>query len=215
MPEVRFVCLANSLKEGGKCVAGIVLDENNNPVFDKENQKWIRPICNTTHGEIPKHLVAHINVLDIIEIEVLNYPDLNSYQSENALFEEKTLRVIEKYNENCLTVLYSPDRLIFGNRGKAISEDDINRHNHSLMFVQTTVFEAYQKTYDDNQKSQIRMKFIYYGYQYDLPVTDPVFLEKYKANPGFLNAYNKIDMTLSIGVVHKGWYYKLIAGIIL
>ena len=215
MPKVRFVCLANSFKEGGRCVAGIALDENNNPILENGNPKWVRPICNTTHGEIPIHLVANVNILDIIEIEVLSHPDLNSYQSENVLYEESSFHLIGSYNKNNLNILYASNHLIFGNRGKAISEDDINRHNHSLMFIKTTDFEAYQKTYADNPKPQIRMNFTYCGNQYDFPVTDPVFLKKYQTNPDLVNTYSQIDMTLSIGVEHKGWYYKLIAGIIL
>jgi len=82
----RFVCLANSFKEGGRCLAGIELDKNNNPIIANGRLKWVRPICNTPHGEVPTDLVAHIEVLDIIEIEVTGYPDKEDYQSENALF---------------------------------------------------------------------------------------------------------------------------------
>lgn len=55
MPKVRFVCLANSFKERGRCVAGIVLDENNNPT-----NTWIRPVSNSLHGELNTQLVEHI-----------------------------------------------------------------------------------------------------------------------------------------------------------
>ena len=213
MAKVRFVCLANSFKKGGKCVAGIVLDENNNPVYDNGNPKWVRPICNTEYGELPTHLVENIKILDIVEVEVLSYPHWNSYQSENAFFEENSLCVTGKYNNN-LEVLYDSRGLIFGNRGKAIAEDNIYNHRYSLMFVKTTDFEVYQKTYEDSPKVQTRIKFIYCGNQYDLPVTDPVFLKKYQSNPEFLKGCKQIGMTLSIGVVHNGWYYKLIAGII-
>lgn len=33
--QIQFVCLANSYKEGGRCVAGILL-ENGNPVMQNE-----------------------------------------------------------------------------------------------------------------------------------------------------------------------------------
>jgi hypothetical protein len=200
MEKVRFVCLANSFKEGGRCLAGIVLDENNNPIVDNDNPKWIRPVCKSSYGEIPVHLVDGINILDILEVEVLNYPDLGSYQSENALFEENSLRVTGKYDKNNLNVLHDPRGLIFGNRGKAISEDDIAQHNHSLMFIKPNNFEIYQRTYDDNPTSQIRLIFTYRWYQYDLPVTDPVFLKKYQSNPEFVNNDSKINITISIGI---------------
>lgn len=56
----RFVCLANSYKEGGMCLAGFELDVNNNPILINNHPKWLRPICKTNHGEIPKHLVSHL-----------------------------------------------------------------------------------------------------------------------------------------------------------
>jgi len=215
MEKVRFVCLANSFKEGGRCIAGIVLDENNNPIFDNGNPKWIRPICNTAHGEVPTHLASNITILDIVEIEVLSYPDLSTYQFENALFKEKKLYAIGKYDKAKLTVLYNANRLIFGNLGKAISEDKIKEQNFSLMFVNSSDFKVYQRTYEDNQKQQARIQFAYCGNQYDLPITDPNFLKKYQSDSEFINDYSQIDMTISIGVEHNGWYYKLISGIIL
>jgi hypothetical protein len=212
MEKVRFVCLANSFKEGGRCVAGIVLDNNNNPV-DNKNQ-WIRPVCNTAHNEIPTYLVNNINILDILEIEISSYPNLDNYQSENALFVETTLRIIGKYN-GTLDDLCDSNRLIFGNRGKAIIEEEIAKHNRSLVFVKPTNFEFFQKTYDDNPNPQTRLRFTYCENQYDLPITDPIFLKKYQSNPNFPNDFSQIYLTISIGVVHNGWHNKLVAGIIL
>ncbi len=84
------------------------------------------------------------------------------------------------------------------------------------MFIKVSSFEVIEKTYDDNpNKSQIRLVFSFNGNQYDLPVTDPVFLHRYQTNPDFLENYNQLYVSLSLAVEWKGWYYKLIAGIIL
>jgi len=219
MSNARFVCLANSYKEGGRCVAGIVLDAQNHPVREQGNPKWIRPICKTEYGEIPTHLVDNIsfiiNLLDVVKIEVSDYPDLQTHQPENALFDFNSLQVIGKYDQRNLIALYASHRLIFGNRGKAVAKENIHRQNHSLMFVKTNAFEVWQRVFPDNPKPQVRIKFTYCGNPYDLPVTDPVFLEKYQSNPAFYKDYRQMDMTLSLGIEHQDWYYKLIAGIIL
>lgn len=215
MAKIRFVCLANSFKEGGRCVAGIVLDSNNNPIRPNGNIQWIRPVCNTAHGEIPNCLALNINVLDILEIEVVSYPNLNSYQSENALFIENSIQKIGIFNKNNLNTLQDANRLIFGNRGKAISEENIISQNRSLMFIAATDFEIFQRNYEDNPYPRIRIRFSYNGNQYDLPITDPIFLHNYQNNPHFFDNHNTLFLTLSIGVVHNGWYYKLVAGIIL
>jgi hypothetical protein len=138
----RFVCLANSFKEGGRCLAGIELDAENNPRIANGHPKWIRPICNTPHGEVHTHLVSHINILDIIEVEITNYPETNNYQSENAYFRENSLRVIGNYDSDELDRLCDNRNLIFGNRGKAVSEAAFgNLH---------LTYEEYNKTITDN-----------------------------------------------------------------
>ena len=162
------------------------------------------------------HLVSHINILDIIEVEITNYPETNNYQSENAYFRENSLRVIGNYDSDELDRLCDNRNLIFGNRGKAVSEEAIGNTTFSLMFIKVTTFEVIEKTYEDNpNKSQIRLVFSFNGNQYDLPVTDPVFLHRYQTNPDFLENFNQLYVSLSLAVEWKGWYYKLIAGIIL
>ncbi|GHT21223.1 hypothetical protein AGMMS4957_09690 [Bacteroidia bacterium] len=215
MSKVRFVCLANSFKEGGRCLAGVVLDSNNVPIFDNGVIQWIRPISKSFHGKIDAALVENINLLDILEIDVLEYPNLDSYQSENAIFVEDSIQVIGKYDKNSLAAFYDSNNLIFGNKGKAIHPDNIASHKHSLMFIKTTDFEVFQKKYENNPNSKIRLRFTYKENLYDLPVTDPVFLKKYQTNPDFMKDYNQMDLALSIGVEHEGWYNKLVVGIIL
>jgi len=148
MPKVRFACLANSNKEGGRCLAGIVLDEKNHPVIEDGHPKWIRPICKTVHGEIPTDLVAGINILDILEVEILNFLNLESHQPENVLFWENSIRVVGLYDKSGLDAFYASHRWIFGNRGKAIVKEEIDQHNHSLMFIKAADFEVYQDTKD-------------------------------------------------------------------
>ncbi len=212
----RFVCLANSFKEGGRCLAGIELDANNNPLIVNGHPKWIRPICNTPHGEVHTHLVSHINILNIIEVEITTSLGINNYQSENVYFRENSLRVVGNYNSLDLDRLCDNRNLIFGNRGKAVSDEVIKSTTFSLMFIKVNTFEVIEKTYEDNpNRPQIRLVFSYKENQYDLPVTDPVFLHSYQSNPHFLENCNQIYVSLSLAVEWKGWYYKLIAGIIL
>ena len=66
--HLRFVCLANSFKEGGRCLAGIELDTDGNLLMINGHPKWIRPVCNTDHGEVPNEIAGSFQILDIIEI---------------------------------------------------------------------------------------------------------------------------------------------------
>jgi hypothetical protein len=212
----RFVCLANSFKEGGRCLAGIELNRNNQPKKVNDNPKWIRPVCKTEHGEVPTHLVSHINILDIVEIDVTDRPEATSYQSENVFFDEGSIKVIGEFHLSKIEQLCDNKNLIFGNRGKAVSSEAIDTLNHSLMLIKTDTFEAIQKKYEEKpDKPQTRLLFTYNGNQYDLPITDPAFINSYQSNSKFLDQESLIYVVLSLGIVWNDWHYKLVAGIII
>ena len=127
----RFVCSANSYKEGGRCLAGIEIDKNNQPIFKYGYPKWIRPICNTPHGEIPTNLVSHIKILDIIEIEITSYPNIADYQSENVFFDTNSINIHGRFNIENLGELCENRIVIFGNRVNLFQRKIfINLHIH-------------------------------------------------------------------------------------
>ncbi len=211
---IRFVCLANSYKEGGRCLAGIQLDRKNSPIIGYLGPKWIRPIYPNEHGEIPKDLVAHIHLLDVIEIE----SDANShlgYQSENVLFNQHSIEKMGTFPVAGLNDLIETERpKIFGNLGKAIAADQIHLLKYSLMLVRVLDFRVFKKPHEDKlAKPQIRMVFIYKRTEYEFPVTDPVFLDRYRQNQDCLAGVRELFLTLSVGLPFEDWHYKLIAGV--
>ncbi len=211
---IRFVCLANSYKEGGRCVAGIMLDHNNNPIIQDGLPRWIRPISDEGHGEVREDLVDHIRLLDIIEIEVGDYVG-EGYQSENVTFRESSIRIIGAFDPQRLYELCEERPLLFGNQGKVINVKYINRLDHSLALVRATDFKVIEYTTEDNpDRKKIRLSFAYRGIQYDFPVTDPVFKRKYHADVNCINDINEMLLTLSVGVSLNDWHYKLVAGVI-
>ena len=137
------------------------------------------------------------------------------YQSENVFFAENAINVVGKYPINDLDKFCDKRKLIFENKGKAVSQELIEELTYSLMFINVDQFEVIQKKYDDNQhKPQVRLEFFYKGNPYDLPVTDPVFLHDYQVNPQLLKNISNLYLTLSLGILHNNWHYKLVAGII-
>jgi hypothetical protein len=210
----RFVCLANSYKEGGRCLAGIELDKNYSPIIVNNKPKWIRPVTADEHGIIPTIIAESFEILNIIEIDITgDKPE--GYQSENVTFLEVTIKIIRNYDKGDVANLCDNRDIIFGNKGKAVSQDVIQGLNHSLMFVCVTQFEIIVKEYEDRpDKPQIRLLFLYNGNSYDLPITDPDFLHRFQNNEKILDGKKQIFLSLSLGIVWKGWYYKLIAGLI-
>lgn len=211
--KARIVCLANSYKEGGRCVAGIELNQDNELLCDK---KWIRPVCRTQHGEIPIHLVFSIKPLDIIEFEITEDASIG-FQTENVLFNTKSIRKAGVFDHSKLESLCCNNphpQTLFGNKGKAVSADGVHLLKSSLIFISTLNFEIIERQYEDKSHPQIRLKFDYHSASYDLPITDPIFLDKYKQNNQLLKGIEKLYLVVSLGILHEGWHYKLVASVL-
>jgi len=209
----RFVCLANSFKEGGRCIAGIVLDNDNNPVFKNGRPKWIRPVCKTLHGQVYTHLVSHLHILDIIEIKVTAYPE-QTYQSENVYFNENTIKVAGKFNKTNLNAICDIDKMIFGNTGRAVHQEEIDLLDHSLMLIHADDIKVVKKPGDHPHRPKLRLLFSYRQVDYDFPITDPAFIQRYHTNPVFHQTIKELLLCVSLGIVFNEWHYKLVAGIV-
>jgi len=210
----RFCCLANSIKHGGRCLAGIELDAGHRPVIVNGRPKWIRPVCATPLGEVPTSIAEPFGILDIIEIEVME-PRPDRHQSENVSFETRSLKTIGTFAREDLAGLYENRRSIFGNRGKAVAADAVEGLAYSLMLVNVERCHARTVTYEDRpEKPQTRLVFLYSDVEYDLPVTDPLFLFSYNLDPELFEGTPQSYLCLSLGTLHEGWYYKLVAGVV-
>lgn len=213
--RTRFVCLANSFKEGGRCLAGVVLNSNNQPLFEGGHPCWIRPVSRSLHGEWPNSLAAPIGLLQVVELEVEGQPPAPCYQAENRYFNPASVRVVGHFAADGLDALCSTRNQVFGGSGKAVGKNMIEMLGYSLMLVRTKRFCTAEKCYDDHPaKQQLRLHFTYRGLDYDLPITDPHFLQSYHSRPTLLDDCAELYLVLSLGLCWKDWYYKLVGTII-
>lgn len=212
---MKIVCLSNSFREGGRCLGGVELDQDDNPVSHRNRPKWIRPVCNTEHHEVPTHLVSHINLLDIIEFD-FNENVGSNHQTESVSFGKNSIKKIGRYEKSKLNLICENNTLqnIFGNRGKAIPEEAISYLTYSLLMICVEEFEVNKKTYEEKKYPQIRLAFRFKNILYDLPITDPFFLHQYQSNNNILDNFDKLYLSLSLAAPYKEWYYKLVAGIL-
>lgn len=215
-----FICLANSYKRGGRCVAGveIVFDANGGlkPVCDDDGRpRWIRPIATTTYGEIPNYVAEGIKLLSIVKLYNV-VPCPNKPHTENVYYSK-----IEQCKSNFLSndvniinhLFDSTHQAIFHNRGRAVSAEMARGINYSLMLIHVKDACAY---IDENrEKSKNRMSFTYYGDDYDFPITDPIFLDEFKNAPEHYANIPDVYLTLSLGLEFDGWHHKLVAGVII
>jgi hypothetical protein len=220
----HFICFANSKKTGGRCIAGIEI------LFDREKKsyslitddgkpRWIRPISNADHGEVPTELVKGILLRNIVEVDVTE-DGFGGYQSENVKFNLSSLKkvgnitvsekILDRYSEN-------DETNVFGNGGKAVHPDDISSLNKSIVLlkVEKPVIHKVTTQYNGKTATQHRMKFDFKGHEYDFSLTDPHFIERYEADNNVLDSGTAFYLTISLGVLYMGWYSKLVAGVIM
>jgi len=213
-----FVCLANSYKHGGRCIAGIevqpcghrysIIRENGHP-------KWIRPICrHTDAGAIPNEIAIKIHLLEIIKMtDVVPCPP--GAQSENTYFGEllPTGKLFDSSKIEEVLVDNSKPTLFY-NHGKAVVPDVYERlGDHSILLIKANDTEIYgDTTYADYPRYRVR--FIYHSHQYDLPITDPWFIHDIRDGKKEPGNKGNLFITCSLGVEHEGWHPKLAACII-
>ncbi len=214
--KTSIICLANSYKEGGRCVAGIECHQGIAVWNENDKPKWIRPISlMSPHGEIEALQTYKLKLLDIVEFDMVK-PIPQGYQVENVVFMPSTFKLLDKFDPRGLEGLcdqYQP--LLFGNNGKAVSVEEAALLSESLTLIRVSEFQIYEKKYQESrEKPAVRLNFTFNGCTYDLPITDPVFLQEYRFDKNFLKDAKLLYLCLSLGVLYEGLHYKLVAGII-
>ena len=211
---IKIICLANSKKFNERCVAGIEVGESSagyKTIFSNSKPKWLRPVSKTEHGEFPAMIAQNIALLDVVEFDlVANCP--SGYQTENVYFAENSVKKVSsiKFASTNLDKLTCDTNTLFGNRGKAVYEDDVNFIEHSLVFIKVHRYNVFIKP----ENNQLRMNFDHNSVEYDLPVTDIKFETIYRNNNRILDRIRHLYLTISLAVVHNNWHSKLIAGVI-
>lgn len=213
MKKVKIVCLANSFKEGGRCLAGIAFD-----VLDKQTKRpthlWVRPVTHDAHGQIPPLEVGDIEMLDIIELEITGKENSLPHQTENYYYTAGSMKKLGKFPVSDLSKFVYTGSTLFGGKGKAVSEDKAAEIGYSLVLIHVRNFVLYEVKYEDASYPKPRGKFTYNNIEYDLPVTDPEFLFEVKRRPLKFKTPFDCYLTISLGNKFEDFYYKLIAGVL-
>ena len=218
----RVVCLANSRKLHGRCIAG-------REWHDTRAGRWIRPVSARDAQDVSEYERQYEDgsdprVLDIIEIPVLE-PKPKDYQTENWLLDPKyywkkvgRLRWPElKLLTDAVAPLWINGHSTYNGQndkvpiGAAGSVADSLRlvHVDRIQLVVRNPSEAF-----GNSKRRVQGCFEHAGHEYALWVTDPQFERTYLAKQDGGYEIGECYLTISLGEPYRGACYKLIAAII-
>lgn len=220
----RIVCLANSRKTSGRCVAG-------KRTADKS---WCRPV-----SARPSHEISEVDrrypdgktagLLDVIEIPCIETQS-NGFQHENVLIDDRYYwqkKGQASWDEIHALVdhdasLWENGFSAYFNLNNRVPKERIDQKAGSLRLIELDeiVLHAEPKAPDfGNMKLIVRASFMYKGQEYKLDLTDPYFeqacLEKGAGN----YRLSSVIACISLGEPHTNkngetFAYKLVASII-
>ena len=183
--DAYFVCLANSLKRGGRCIAGVevTIDDTRNWTVVRKadgSPKWIRPIDETTEfGEIRIGEAQFITLLSVVKLKSI-VPIPNQSHTEDVHY--TMMQVVGKVNASHEVLSQFVDtihQVVFYGTDRAIDIPTYAAGDHSLMFVRADETEIVADVRED--KTHYRMLMSYHRVTYDLSVTDPYYIDALNA----------------------------------
>ncbi len=234
MPTSKhFLILANSIKHyPSVCIAGREISSTGKRY---EVGSWIRPVSNHHEGALaPSETLLkqkrQPRVFDFVEIGLSQKCDDplqpenwlielgNTWASVNGSYERPTFdSLVEHPNEIWLAR---------GEKSDRITSDALRglRPNQSLYLIHIAELEVSLgwRLWDQQYKARRRAIFTYNGVEYDLGITDPAFLEKYRdeypdkgqrANVFSIRSGEGVYLCVSLAPEFNGYHYKVAATI--
>ena len=219
----RIVCLANSRKMSGRCIAGKEFLENG------RIGEWIRPVSARDNEEVSEDERQYEDgsdpqVLDVIDVPVLNAQPKN-YQQENWLLDpvyywKKVRRVawneVEQLTDSVAPLWTNGINTLKG-KNDQIPLSIANTLDSSLRLKKVDTLElsvsAPGADFGDYRR-RLQGRFRHDNVNYWLVVTDPIYSRKYLQSPNDIYRIGDSFLTISIGEPFHGHAYKLIAAII-
>jgi len=221
MPKVKFICLANSRKFGGRCVAGLQLGSID----------WIRPVSSQadgtlSHGQYSLDDGTDASLLDVIEVEVTK-PRPQVHQPENWELAPGRWHLVGRFKgtqavSQLVSILVA---------GPILIENQLDHVDHSalttnpasasLALIEPSSLK-WNITTTFTGKRQTRCRFNLSGAAYDLAVTD-MHVEKqlsslslgiHSRQAAAIDPKARVLLTISLGEPLNGICYKLVAAVI-
>lgn len=219
-----IICLANSRKITGRCVAG-------KEFAGGKIGGWIRPVSGRPAGELSEEERRFENGQDPKLLDVINIPMVESrphgFQTENHVIDDGYYWAKERDAgwddlnaalDKVSGPLWDNSSSSYNGMNDRVEEAAANKLGNSLRLVEVNdlkIIVAVEGAEFGNAKRKVRGRFTLNGVQYWLSVTDPVVERKYLAGADGEFKVGHAILCISLGEPYGGYAYKLIAGVFL
>jgi hypothetical protein len=220
MAETDMVCLANSRKYGGRCVAGLRLDGGG----------WIRPVSHYEHGTLLWQHYTLANgqeaaILDIIRVPLAE-PASEPFQPENWRLTAGRSQLVGRADDSVVRGVLLPaldaGPRLFGNSLDSLGADNPPPSSSLALVEPLSIHWRIRTRYTGSRQTRARFQFS--GSHYDLVVTDPRWEERlsvleygdHPASAAGLSDQDRVLFCVSLGepLETNNRRYKLVAGVI-
>lgn len=213
--DKTIVCLANSRKISGRCIAGKEVDGT-------KYRGWIRPVSKREAGEISEEDRrfqdgSYPGLLDVVQISFIE-PRPAGFQTENHLIDDGFYW--EKVGTRSMASLRSAldegplwlnaSSSVHGLRDRIV-EEKAAELTSSLKLIE--VADLAISVALEGPKRKVRGRFSLNNVQYILAITDPGIEREYLAKNDGEYQFGAALLCISLGEPFNGFAYKLIAAI--
>lgn len=225
MPDPKvIVCLANSRKHNGRCVAGI-------EIVDRRPEGWIRPVSTRPGAEVSECERQYKDgsdprVLDIISVPLIEAaPD--GYQVENWILDPELYWVrkgriswkdLARLEDDPGPLWPSNAPSTYHGRNDRVPTEGADGFDYSLRLigVEDLVLRVFAPgAAFGNAKRRVQGGFTYVDIEYRVWITDPVIERDYLAQADGEYPIGECYVSMSLGErSDDGYCYKLVAAVI-
>lgn len=220
----KIVCLANSRKNSGRCVAGKIFDGD-------EKGTWVRPVSSRNSAELAESDRRYQNgsyaeVADVISIPMKSF-SAHPYQNENHLIDDGFYWVknrdvnwdeLKEFLDDVEGPLWENDSSSYNGLHDRVDEDRaaqaVSTFGNSLCLIEVDDLEVVVRIEGaqwNNAKRHVRGGFSYDGIQYRMMITDPALETEFLGQDDGEYHVGPAMLCISLGNVYNGHAYKLIA----
>lgn len=164
----RIVCLANSKRPDGRCIAGI----------DLQTGEWIRPVPRDSDAVPDQRCFVDgrfLSVLDVVEIDVARFKQVPPYQCENRVIRNWNWAILRRfpraslpqYCDQAVPILHSANDWVLPSVLDALPATEWK----SLQLVRPSRL-SFERDARDQHRWRARFR-VAKGNEYALKVTDP------------------------------------------
>ena len=218
MPTLDVICLANSWKHGGRCVAGLRMDGGG----------WVRPVSREPEGVLlPWHYTlaagGEAALGDVLRMR-LTRPLPDPHHPENWRMDYGlwglAARPLPPLGWEVLWAALAPGPDLLGDCEDRIAYAALQKRGiaASLALVRPEGLQWQIRKGASSGKRQTRAVFSFAGVWYNLPLTDPARLKALASCPVGCYPEERADalLTVSLGepFAHDGFCYKLAAAVL-